>query len=98
MTHHYSVSEHVIFSEKGLSGMIWSGEYEINGLLAGDDENPQYQLTCADQSHHRVVSEQQIRAVTAADSVNSSASLRVEEAHSQRRQRPMLTDPALLDE
>jgi len=50
MTHHYSVSEHVIFSEKGLSGMIWSGEYEINGLLAGDDENPQYQLMVSERS------------------------------------------------
>ena len=30
--HSYSVGEHVIYSEQGLSGGIWSGEYEVNGL------------------------------------------------------------------
>jgi hypothetical protein len=97
MTHHFSLGEHVIFSEKGLSGVTWFGEYEINGLLAGNDGNPQYQLACVDQSHHRVVDEREIRALTAADRLNVSASLQLEEVHPPRLQRPMLTDPALLD-
>jgi hypothetical protein len=95
--HSYSVGEHVIYSELGLSGVIWSGEYEVNGLLAGGGEDPLYQLTCADQSHHRIVSEHEIRAVPALDMTKLSASRRFEEPHSRRRQRPMLTDPALLE-
>jgi hypothetical protein len=95
--HSYSVGEHVIYSELGLSGVIWSGEYEVNGLLAGGGEDPLYQLTCADQSHHRIVSEHEIRAVPALDMAKLSASRRFEEPHSRRRQRPMLTDPALLE-
>ena len=95
-SHSYSVGEHVIYSEQGLSGVIWSGEYEINGLLAGG-ENPLYQLTCADQSHHRIVSEHEITAMPALDMTKLSASLRFEEPHSHRRQTPMLTDPALLE-
>ena len=69
-SHSYSVGEHVIYSEQGLSGGIWSGEYEVNGLLAGGGENPLYQLTCADQSHHRIVSEHEITAMPALDMTN----------------------------
>jgi hypothetical protein len=96
-SHSYCVGQHVIYSEQGLSGGIWSGEYEVNGLLAGGGENPLYQLTCADQSHHRIVSEHEITAMPAFDMTKLSASLRFEEPHSRRRQRPMLTDPALLE-
>jgi hypothetical protein len=96
-SHSYCVGQHVIYSEQGLSGGIWSGEYEVNGLLAGGGENPLYQLTCADQSHHRIVSEHEITAMPALDMTTLSASLRFEEPHSPRRQRPMLTDPALLE-
>ena len=96
-SHSYCVGQHVIYSEQGLSGGIWSGEYEVNGLLAGGGENPLYQLTCADQSHHRIVSEHEITAMPALAMTNLSTSLRLEEPHSRRRQRPMLTDPALLE-
>jgi hypothetical protein len=96
-SHSYCVGQHVIYSEQGLSGGIWSGEYEVNGLLAGGGENPLYQLTCADQSHHRIVSEHEITAMPALAMTKLSASLRFEEPHSRRRQRPMLTDPALLE-
>jgi hypothetical protein len=96
-SHSYCVGQHVIYSEQGLSGGIWSGEYEVNGLLAGGGENPLYQLTCADQSHHRIVSEHEITAMPALAMTNLLTSLRLEEPHSRRRQRPMLTDPALLE-
>jgi hypothetical protein len=96
-SHSYSVGEHVIYSVQGLSGGIWSGEYEVNGLLAGGGENPLYQLTCADQSHHRIVSEHEITAMPALAMTNLLTSLRLEEPHSRRRQRPMLTDPAFLE-
>jgi hypothetical protein len=93
MTHHFfSVGEHVIYSEPGLSGVICAGEYEVRGLLVGDGERPQYQLTCADQSHHRVVSEHEIRPMAVNDGARHC-----DEGHSFRRQRPMLTDPALLE-
>ncbi len=90
--HFFDVGEHVIYSEQALSGVTRDWEYEVRGLLVGEGEDPQYQLTCADQSHHRIVNEHEIRAMTAAD----TASHQVDEGHSRRRQRPMLTDPALL--
>jgi hypothetical protein len=95
--HFFSVGEHVIYSEQGLSGVASAGEYEVRGLLVGEGENPQYQLTCADQSHHRIVSEHEISAMPATEMTRASVALQVEEAHSRRRPRPMLTDPALLE-
>jgi len=63
-------------------------EYEVSELL-GDGESPQYQLVCADQSHRRIVSEQEIR--NAADTIRPPALLQRGEVHSPKRQKPMLT-------
>ena len=91
--HFFSMGEHVIYAERGLSGAICLREYEVSELL-GDGDSPQYQLVCADQSHHRIVSEQEIR--NAADTIRPPALLQHGEVRSPKRQKPMLTDPALL--
>ena len=94
--HFFSTGEHVIYSERTLSGAICLGEYEITGLLGGYGEKPQYQLTCADQSHHRVVGEHEIRYMTAAEVMKPPALLELKQVHPAKKSKPMLTDPALL--
>ena len=59
-SHRFRVGEIVTYQEERFSGATWSGDYEVMGLLDTQASEPQYQVRCTDQSHHRVVGEHEI--------------------------------------
>ena len=59
-SHRFRVGEIVTYQEERFPGATWSGDYEVMGFLDTQASEPQYQVRCTDQSHHRVVGEHEI--------------------------------------
>ncbi len=93
----YAVGDEVILSERALSGAMRHGEYEVTDVILVEGESPCYQLTCSDQSHHRVANHDEIRPLAASDRIEPAASPKPAHKHQAKDSKPMLTDPALLE-
>jgi hypothetical protein len=57
--HLYAVGQHVSYAESGTAGS-WKGGYAIVALLPNGADEPQYQISNADQSYDRVVQEHEL--------------------------------------
>ena len=70
-SHSFRVGDVVHFAEKRFGDVTWSGEYDVMDLLDAQASEPQYQIRCTDQSHHRIVGEHEIKSVPFADCTRS---------------------------
>ena len=59
-SHLFRVGQLVTYKEERSSGVAWGSEYEVMDLLDTQASEPQYQVRCTDQSHHRIVGEHEL--------------------------------------
>jgi len=58
--HRFATGELVSFSEQRFPGLVWTGEWQVTGLLTGGNSEPLYRIQSPDKQRERVIGEQEL--------------------------------------